>query len=267
MQPSKNNGSKRFYNNTATFLRTLFIPLLLLLCWHLASSSGLVSRYMLPSPTDVCATMVDLWRSGTLPAHINASLSRIALGFTLSSLSAFLVAALVSRFVQVKELLAAPLALLRMIPPLAAVPLLILWLGIGGATQLAIIIMASFFPVFMNTCEGLSRVTPEHKELAQALRLSRAAYVRYIVVPSATPSIITGLRLAFGYSWRSLIGAELIAAANGLGYMIVNAQEMLRTDEVLAGIIAIGVIGWLLDSLFAKSGALLLRRRFPELAA
>ncbi len=247
-------------------LRTLLSPFLLLLYWQILAGSGLISAYLLPPPLTVCKTAVAMWQSGVLPGHIQASLFRVAVGFGLSSLAAFVFAGLVTRFVLLREFLAAPFSLLRMIPPLAVIPLLILWLGIGGATQMAIIILACFFPIFLSTRDGLCRVSEAHRELARSLNLSTRAYIAYIVIPSAVPSVITGLRLAFGYSWRALIGAELIASSSGLGYMIMDAQDMMRTDEVLVGILAIGVIGWVLDASFSKAVIRLLRRRFPEIA-
>lgn len=248
------------------FLRGLLTPLLLILYWQLIASSGLVSNYLLPKPVTVLYSAAAMWQSGVLPEHITASLARIVLGFSMSCTAGFLFAGLITRFSLLEELLAAPLALLRMIPPLAMTPLLILWLGIGSATQLTIIVLASFFPIFLNSRDGFARVTEANRELARSLSLSTWAYVSRIVVPSAVPSIVTGLRLAFGYSWRALIGAELIAAASGLGYMVINAQEMLRTDEVFVGILTIGVIGWILDTLFIRGTNRLLHRRFPEIA-
>ena len=245
--------------------RSLLTPALLVLYWQIVAGSGLVSSYLLPKPLTVVQTGIAMWQSGVLPEHIGASLSRIVMGFSLSSVAGILFAGLVARFVLLNELFAAPLGLLRMIPPLAMTPLLILWLGIGGATQLTIIVLASFFPIFLNARDGFARVTEGHHELARSLNLSSWIYISRIVVPSAVPSIITGLRLAFGYSWRALIGAELIAAASGLGYMVINAQEMLRTDEVFVGILTIGIIGWILDTLFMRGINRLLGRRFPEI--
>lgn len=247
-------------------LRTLLTPLLVLLYWQLLASSGLISSYLLPTPQTVLSSAIEMWHSGVLWSHLSTSLVRVACGFSLSCASAFLLAGLVTRFRLLNELLAAPLGLLRMIPPLAMTPLLILWLGIGSATQFTIIVLAAFFPIFLNTRDGLCRVSESHRELAHSLNLSAWSRLTRIIVPSAVPSIITGLRLSFGYSWRSLIGAELIAAASGLGYMVINAQEMLRTDEVFVGILVIGITGWMLDTLFMKGSSRLLGRRFPELA-
>ena len=247
--------------------RTLLTPLLLILYWQILAGSGLVSNYLLPKPLTVLESGLAMWRSGVLPKHVFASIARIAVGFSASTLGGLVFAGLVTRFSLLNELLAAPLALLRMIPPLAMTPLLILWLGIGTKTQITIIVMASFFPIFLNARDGFCRVGDSHRELAKSLNLSTLTYLTHIVVPCAVPSIVTGFRLAFGYSWRSLIGAELIAAATGLGYMIMNAQEMLRTDEVFVGILTVGILGWILDTLFIRGTNRLLRRRFPEIAA
>ena len=169
-----------------------------------------------------------------------------------------MLAGLVARYSWLEQLLSAPLALFRMIPPLAMTPLLILWLGIGETTQLSIIVLASVFPIFLNTRDGLRRVSTAHKELAISLNLSPLRYLLAIVIPSATPSVVTGFRLAFGYSWRAL---------SGLGYLMIDSQEMMRTDAVIVGILTIGLIGWLLDTLFYRSLVLLLRRRFPEVTS
>ncbi|KFC94952.1 ABC transporter permease [Leminorella grimontii] len=246
------------------YFRPLLTPLLVVVYWQLLASSGVISAYLLPPPLTVLHSAADMWRSGALPLHIATSLKRVFEGFLISCTLGMLLAGLVARFSWLEQLLSAPLALFRMIPPLAMTPLLILWLGIGEATQLSIIVLASIFPIFLNTRDGLRRVSPEHRELAVALNLSSVRYLFFIVIPSAVPSAVTGVRLAFGYSWRALIGAELIAAASGLGYLIVDSQEMMRTDAVMVGILTIGLIGWLLDTLFYQAMARGLARRFPE---
>lgn len=248
------------------YWRLLLTPLLLLLYWQLLASSGLISTYLLPLPVTVFYSAIDMWQTGALPRHITTSLLRVFEGFFLSCCLGTLLAGLVARYSWLEQLLSAPLALFRMIPPLAMTPLLILWLGIGETTQLSIIILASIFPIFLNTRDGLRRVSTAHKELAMSLHLSSFRYLLAIVIPSAVPSVVTGFRLAFGYSWRALIGAELIAASSGLGYLIIDSQEMMRTDAVMVGILTIGLIGWLLDTLFYRTVVQVLHRRFPEVA-
>ena len=251
----------------ATRVRVALTPLLILLGWHLLAASGAVSRYLLPRPIDVGTTLLALLHDGSLSAHVGASLSRVFGGFALSALAAVLLAGAVTRWRAVDELLKAPLTLLRVIPPLALTPLLMLWLGIGHATQLSIIVLASFFPVLMNACTGFRCVTAAQRELARSLNLAPTTWVTHVVLPAAVPSLATGLRLGFAYSWRALIGSELIAASSGLGYLIIDAQEMQRTDVVMVGILVIGAIGWALDRGFERGLSRLLARRFPEVAA
>lgn len=245
-------------------LRILATPLLIVLIWQIVAALNIFSPYLLPSPITVLQSFIHLCGNGVLLQNITASLARVFAGFFISCFMAILLAALLNRSLVLEQLCSVPLSFMRMVPPLAMTPLLILWAGIGNTTQLIIIILACFFPIFLNARDGLRRVTVEQKELAKSLMLSRKRYACYILLPAATPSIVTGARLAFGYSWRALIGAELIAASSGLGYMIIDAQELQRTDEVMVGIIVIGLIGWILDTLFYRVVVKTLGRRFPE---
>ena len=248
-------------------IKAFFLPLLLLAGWQGGKSTGMVSPYLLPGPGRVLETGLYMAGNGTLAGHMAASLFRIAAGFGLSVALAFLTAAALYRWKWLDEICQGSLSFMRMTPPLALTPLLILWLGIGDATQIAIIVLASFFPVYLNTRDGLSRLDASFRELAASLHLSRTRTVLYFLLPAATPSIITGLRLSFGYSWRALIAAELISASSGLGYMIMDAEQMQRADEVIVGILVIGLLGWALDAAFSTVASALLKRRFPELAA
>ena len=243
-------------------IKSIFIPAVVLIVWQIVS--GAVSPYLLPGPGRVLETGLIMAKSGVLTEHVLSSFYRIAAGFCLSVALAFGTAALLYRWRLLDELFQGTLSFMRMTPPLALTPLLILWLGIGDATQIAVIVLASFY---LNTRDGLSRLDASFRELAAILHLSRTRTVLFFLLPAATPSIITGLRLSFGYSWRALIAAELIAASSGLGYMIMDAEQMQRADEVIVGILIIGFLGWALDAAFSSLSSALLKRRFPELAA
>lgn len=141
---------------------------------------------------------------------------------------------------------------LRHVPPLAVLPLLILWLGIGETSKSAVIVMAAFFPIFLNTLDGVRHCDSGLAEVGQTLGLHKRQILRRIILPAALPSIFTGLRLGLGYSWRALIGAELIAAAAGLGYMIHDAESLSRSDVIVVGVLALGCIGALSDYLFFR---------------
>lgn len=139
------------------------------------------------------------------------------------------------------------------------VPLLILWFGIGEGSKLALIVLACFFPIFLNTLNGLQQVDHRLLEMGETLELSRKEQTLHILFPEALPSMLTGLRLGFGYSWRALIGAEMIAASSGLGYLILDAELLARTDKVFIGILSIGSLGLLMDYCSMKG----LEKAFP----
>jgi len=141
------------------------------------------------------------------------------------------------------------LEFVRQIPPLSLLPLLILWLGIGEAQKVGIIVLSCFFPVFLGALGGIAQADPKLVEVGHACGLTRFEILRRIVLPASLPAFIVGLRIGLGYSWRALVGAELIASSAGLGYMIVDAENLARTDIVLVGILVIGVLGLIADTL------------------
>lgn len=233
-------------------LLPLILPAALLAAWALAAETGLANPYLLPAPQKVAAAAWDLFARGDLWGHVAASLERVGLGFALTVAMALPLALLTGLLPTVHGLLRLLLEALRVTPPLALVPLLILWLGIGEASKLAIVILASFFPVYMNTLSGVREADHRLMELARTLDLTARERIVHILLPAALPGIVTGLRLGFGYSWRALVGAELIAASSGLGYLIIDSSEMARTDRVFVGILTIAALGALCDVVFHR---------------
>ncbi|GAA0597349.1 ABC transporter permease [Caenispirillum bisanense] len=233
-------------------LRPLVLPLALLAAWTVASAAGWTNAYLLPSPAAVARAAADLLTRGDLAGHVAASLARVGAGFALTVAMALPLAILCALLPRLHDHLRLVLEVMRVTPPLALVPLLILWLGIGEASKLAVVVLASFFPVFMNTLGGLRDADGRLLELAHTLDLTPAERTLHVLLPAALPAIITGLRLGFGYSWRALVGAELIAASAGLGYLIIDAGEMARTDRVFVGIVAIAALGAASDWLFRR---------------
>ena len=139
----------------------------------------------------------------------------------------------------------------RVTPPLALIPLLILWLGIEEAPKIAIVFLSSFFPIYLNSLTAIESVELKLKEVAKTLHFSSWETFRLLTIPAALPGILTGLRVGFGYSWRALVGAELIAASSGLGFMISEASEFSKTSVVFVGIFSIIVIGVCMDRLLS----------------
>ena len=214
----------------------MILPVLLLLLWYIITRMQVFSPYLLPSPGMVWEALTELAASGELAKHLSISL--IPLGILCGR----------SRYFYTYCWFL--LEFLRHVPPLAAIPLIILWAGIDEASKLTIIFLASFFPLFLNTCSGIRNCDPKLLEVGQSLGFSKAQLIRHIQLPAALEAIVTGLQLSLGYSWRALIGAELIAASAGIGYLILDAEEMSRPDIVLAGMLCIGIIGSILDWVF-----------------
>jgi len=234
------------------YLQGMLLPLLLLLSWHMITRMHLFSPYLLPSPETVWDALQELAVSGELAKHLSISLRRVFLGFLLAAATAIPLGIFCGRSRYFYTYCWFLLEFLRHVPPLAAIPLIILWAGIDEASKLTIIFLASFFPLFLNTCSGIRSCDAKLLEVGQSLGFSKGQLIRHIQLPAALESIVTGLQLSLGYSWRALIGAELIAASAGIGYLILDAEEMSRPDIVLAGMLCIGIIGSILDWAFLK---------------
>ncbi len=230
--------------------------------WWAVSWAGLVSPFLLPPPVKVWRAFVALWSSCELLHHTWASAMRVGIGYGLAVSLAIPLAIVFSASGIVRVVAEPPFEFLRQIPPLALMPLLMLWLGIGEAQKIGIIILACFFPVFLGMRGGIAQADRKLIEVGKVCGLNRWEIIRRIVMPSALPALVVGLRISLGYSWRALVGAELIASSVGLGYLITDAQDLARTDIVLVGILVIGVVGLATDFLLK----LLCARLAPWLA-
>jgi sulfonate transport system permease protein len=224
-------------------------PLLVLAAWSAASGAHLLDERILPAPWTIAATTGDLISSGRLQSNLLTSLHRAAIGFAVG-LAAGTVLALVAGLSRVGEALVdGTVQVKRAIPSLGLIPLMILWLGIGEGFKVVIIALGVAIPIYINTHAALTGIDRRYVELAEVLRLSRAAFLRRVVIPAALPGFITGLRLAVTGSWLSLVVIEQINATSGIGYMMFQAQNYGQSDIIVVGLIVYGVFGFLSDAL------------------
>lgn len=228
-------------------LSRIAIPALLFVCWHTVSSTGSIPSILLPTPEAVLASFSDLIRNGMLWTHTLSSASRTLIGFLLAASVGIGFGVVCARSIWAYRLAFLSIETIRVTPPLALIPLLILWLGIDEAPKIAIVFLSSVFPIYLNTYAAIRSIDPKMKELAQLMRFTQTEQFRYLFVPGALPGILTGLRLGFGYSWRALVGAELIAASSGLGFLISESAEFAKTEAVFVGIFTIAVLGVVAD--------------------
>jgi taurine transport system permease protein len=219
--------------------------------WGLASVYALVSPVFLPSPRQVVLALYNLVVTGfvdaTLAEHVGASLTRI-FGALIASILIGIPAGIAIGTSRLGRGVLDPIVeFLRPLPPLAYLPLIIIWVGIGEASKITVIALSMLPSIILSTSAGVRGVSQDHVNAARSLGASRAQVLREVVLPSAVPSILTGVRIALGAGWTTLVAAELVAATSGIGFMIQSAAQFLITDIVIAGIIVIALIAILLE--------------------
>lgn len=230
--------------------KTVVSLLVILGIWFVVDRLEVFSPYVLPSPEKVFLTMGKMVASGELFVDIAVSFGRVIKGFSIAFLLAFVIGMLRVFVPKAHGFYEYLLQFFRNVPPLSMIPLLILWCGIGETTKIVIIVLAAFFPMYLNIEKGFLGCDKRLLEVGEVFGYSRREKFVRIILPSALADILVGMRIGMGYSWRAIIGAEMVAASTGLGHLILFAQQMSRTDKVIAGIFAIGVVGVMVDEIF-----------------
>ncbi|WP_054742146.1 ABC transporter permease [Cellulosilyticum ruminicola] len=236
-----------------------FLPLVLLLTlWHFATSSETYSEVLFPKLTTIIDTFIRKTIDLSLPSALGTSLLRVLKGYLLAAVSGISMGILIglsNRFQKCSDLL---IQLLKPIPPIAWIPLVILWAGIGEASKVFLIFIGGFFPVLLNVIDGIRYTDKKLLEVASVMETPRKKYIFKLIIPAAFPSIFTGLRVAMGSCWTCVVAAELVASSSGIGYMISNARNFGQMDVVIVGMISIGIVGKLMDVILREIGKRLL---------
>lgn len=225
----------------------------LLLAWAIAAHFRLVSALFLPSPFEVGRAFLTVAREGfvdaTLWQHLAASLGRVFAALIGATLIAVPVGFAIGSSRIGRGIFDPIIEFLRPIPPLAYLPLVIIWFGIGEPSKILIIGIAMLAPIVISTASGVKGVDHDRLNAARSLGATRGQLLRHVVLPSALPSILTGIRIALGAGWSTLVAAELVAASRGLGFMIQSAAQFLVTDVVLMGILVIAAVAFALEAI------------------
>ncbi|WP_112310752.1 ABC transporter permease [Pseudogemmobacter bohemicus] len=236
-----------------------------LLLWTLLAISGLIPSLFLPSPLAVAERFVYLldnrFAGGTLIDHLWASLLRFAGGFGLAVVIGVPLGLLMGWFRLLDDIVTPLFDAVRFIAPIAWVPFAALWFGTGIGGPIMIIFAGAFPPCLINAYRGAKFADPRLIEAGRMLGTPDHRMISEILLPSAVPSIIAGLRISAGLGWQSLVGAELIVASTGIGYMMVQGQGNVSTTTVMAGMIGIGIIGLIIDIILRRTEEIILRRR------
>jgi sulfonate transport system permease protein len=222
-------------------------PCLILIVWEYAAHAGKVNAAILPSIEDVIAAFVTLLKTGQIQQDLGVSLGRVLIGYAIAIIAGVLFGVLMGMSVRINRFFAIVFDGVRQVPPIAWIPLVILWFGIGETSKLVIIIKSSFFPILLNTIAGVRNASNDYLEVARLYKISRWETFRKVYLPSAIPAIFVGLRLGLGVAWMSVVAAELIAASSGIGFRINDARMLMLPDVIMVGIIAVGATGMIMD--------------------
>jgi NitT/TauT family transport system permease protein len=239
-------------------MRHFVIPglafVILLLVWDLLARFSGWSRQVFPGPLQVFTSLAELTANGTLLRHTVASLFRVTVGFYLAVILGLPLGILLGRLRLARALLNPIIQFLRPISPLAWIPLSMLWFGIGDKPAIFLIFLSSFFPLVVSTTITVGAINPVFFQVAANFNFSRREVITKIVIPAMIPGTITALRISVTIAWLVVVAAEMIAVQSGLGYLILDSRNALRMDYVMDGMIVIGVIGLLLDTIMRRLG-------------
>jgi sulfonate transport system permease protein len=237
-------------------VRRLASTVLLLAIWQAGYAAGLISPRVLAPPSAILQAAWTIILDGTLPDNLLISLGRVVAGLAIALGLGIPLALLAGLSRAGEDAVDAPLQMARTLPHLALVPLFILWFGIGETPKIALVALGSIFPIYLNLVAAIRGVDPKLIEAGRTLRLSRFEMIRHVVLPGALPGFLVGLRYAVGVAWLSLVVGEQINADSGIGYMMMDARDFLRTDIILVGLLTYALLGLLGDQ-----GVRLLERR------
>jgi len=237
----------------------LVLPVGLAAGWEIAVHAGLSDGRLVPPPSRVFAQFAELAQTGELYRHVVATLLRVVFGFAFGTLAGTLLGAVAGYSSLIRRLVDPTLQGLRAVPSIAWIPLFILWLGIFETSKVALIAVGVFFPVYLGVMAAIMSVDRKVVEVGRVFRLSGPAMVRRILLPAVFPAYVISLRAGLGLGWMFVIAAEFMGASEGLGYLLIDGQQLGKPAEIVAAIVAFAVLGKLTDTLVASAAAPFLR--------
>ena len=231
-----------------SWLIGLILPLGLAIAYEFAVRAGWVEGRLLPPPSRLIATLMALANGGELWMHIGTTMARVGAGFFFGSLAGIVLGALSGVSLLSRQLLDPTLQALRAIPSIAWVPLFILWFGIFETSKVVLIAVGVFFPVYLGVTSAILSVDRKIIEVGRVFRLGRLAQIRRILLPAVLPSTVTALRSGLGLGWMFVVAAEFMGASEGLGYLLIDGQQLGRPDQIMAALVIFASLGKLTDA-------------------
>lgn len=245
------SASTKVPRETSITLISTITIIALIAVWWLVTTLGWIDALFLPSPVAVIDRFQDLLTNGymsiSLWSHIGASLGRIGTALIAAVLTAIPLGIAIGRNKIVRGVLDPIIEFYRPIPPLAYLPLIVIWCGIGELSKVLLIYLAIFAPIVIATATGVRSVDQAKIRAAQSLGATQMQIIKHVILPSSLPNILTGIRIGLGVGWSTLVAAELVGASEGLGFMVQSSSQLLATDVVIVGILIIAVIAFILE--------------------
>lgn len=231
-------------------LKNVIVSLIILLAiWQLIFTVSEYDSALFPSPIQAFQALAEMVSDGILILHIKASMYRFAIGYISSVIAAVLLGLILGRLPKVFQYVNPALQLFRPISPMAWMPFIVLWFGIGDVPAIVIIFIAAFFPVLLSAVSAVSGIDPIYLKVSKNFGIRQPQMMWKVIFPAAFPQIANGIHLALGTAWVFLVAGEMTGAQSGLGYLVIDARNNLRADILFADIIVIGLIGLVLDTL------------------
>ena len=232
---------------TREHITAIAVPIIALLLWELAVRIGLISPRFISTPLEIINKIIDMSISGELWIHVKASMQRIIIGFLLGVIPGIAIGALMGFSKSIRVILEPIVALIFPIPKIAILPLLLVFLGLGEASKIALIALGAIFLTLYNTMSGVRNLPVIYEEVAENFGATKMQYIFQVALPGAMPSIITGLRLSLQNSLLLIVAAEFVGAKEGIGYLIWSSWEIFDVNQMFAGLVTLCAIGYLLS--------------------
>ncbi|MBF0200181.1 MAG: ABC transporter permease [Desulfamplus sp.] len=243
MNPALKTNNRHSHRTWRKFLS----PILLILTWEITTRAGLVESWFLPGPFLVFKTLYGMTISGEVPYHTAISMGRAAAGYLAAAVLGIGLGLLIAWSILIEDFFDPLIELIRPLSSFALVPILFLWFGVGDTSKIILIFKSCFFPILLNTIAGIKGVDKKLIMAAKSLGANEGQLWIRVLIPSALPMIITGLRISTAMAMMSLVGVEMLSSDSGLGFLVIDAQRTFDTQRVFAGIIVLSVVGFTVD--------------------
>jgi sulfonate transport system permease protein len=260
----QNSGFAPALERARAFALAMIVPLTILLMWSVGSARGWLPEQILPPPAHIWENFVEMVGNGDLAQHASISAIRVLVGFVIGAGFGLLLGIAMGLSETVDDYVRPLFTAIAQVPTLGWIPLLMLFLGIGETLKFVIIAKAAFIPMVLNTAAGIRGIPAGYTEVARVFRFTRTQMLRRLVLPAAVPPIFTGVRYSLTKAWTALVAVELLASAEGLGYLLVWGRQMFWLDTMIVAMILVGIVGYLMDKVLAAIEARLQSWRIAD---